>query len=64
MARAIDASIVEWRQNPSVTVALHLTSVQQLVGSKRLSLFHSKALDEEAEEFILEELGSCETLLA
>jgi hypothetical protein len=56
LARAIDASIVEWRQNPSVTVALNLESVQQLVGSKRPSLFHSKALDEEAEEFILEEL--------
>jgi hypothetical protein len=36
--------------------ALYLESVQQLVGSKRPSPFHSKALDEEAEEFILEEL--------
>jgi hypothetical protein len=48
--------MVEWRQNRLVTVALYLESVQQLVGSKRPSLFHSKALDEEAEEFILEEL--------
>ena len=47
---------MEWRQNPSVTVALHLESVQQIVGSKRPSRFHSKVLDEEAEEFILEEL--------
>jgi len=54
--RAFDASIVEWQQNPPVTVALYLESVQQLVGSKRPSLFRSKALEEEAEEFILEEL--------
>ena len=47
---------MEWRQNPLVTVALYLESVQQLVGSSRPSLFHSKALDEEAEEFILDEL--------
>ena len=55
-ARAIDASIVEWRQHPPVTVALRLESVQQLIGSKPPSIFHSKTLDEEAEEFILEEL--------